>query len=336
MKAPAVTVLLPAFNAEATIASSIESILAQTFRSFELLIIDDGSADDTVSIISAINDPRIRLIRNESNLGLMRTLNRGLAEAKAPLIARQDADDLSVTHRLERQVKFLRENPSVAMVGSSCWRMDPTGRLLGVNDMPCTHHAIRWASIVDNPFIHTSVIFRRNIVFDQLGGYNADFPICEDYELRNRIAAKHQVANLRERLVAYREMPTSMMQSQPEKSRDAMRKLLEVNFREIFPGRSISAEELDLLSLFRLRFGLDHLAPLVSLLSSLESDFRQRYEGIEATDLDATRCRQDLRLAYKFLGSAKREALQCALRGFRRAPFEAIRQVMLVVTSGMR
>lgn len=304
MSTPLVTVLLPVYNSATTLVETLTSLRAQTFGDFEILAIEDGSKDASAEILNAWPDPRLRVLRNERNLGLMRSLNRGLREARGELIARQDSDDLSAPNRLARQVDWLKANPNVQLLGASCWRMNPQGRVTGSNDLPTTHKALRWASVLDNPFIHTSVVFRRQVVLEEFGGYNEAFPICEDYELWNRIAARYRVANLRERLVYYREHASSMMQSQPEAASRAMHQLLATNLASVFPDRIFTPEEIELLSLFRLRFDAAQVAPLCALLNQLEEEYRVYHpEAATSADFRATLCRQHLRLAYKFLTS---------------------------------
>lgn len=327
MSTPRVTVLLPVYNSARTLPSSLDSVLRQSFGDFELLAIDDGSKDESPAILHACSDPRLRVLRNETNLGLMRSLNRGLREARGALIARQDADDLSQPDRLALEIEFLDRHPDVALVGSSCWRMDNSGRVLGANDLPTTHLGLRWASIVDNPFIHTAVVFRRDVVLDELGGYDEAWAICEDYELWNRVAATHHVANLPQRLVFYRENPTSMMQSQPEAATRAMRRLLEANVASIFPGRAFTEEEFDLLGLFRLRFSAQRLRPLLVLLDSLRAEFVRLHPEVRTSaDFCATLCRQRLRLGYKFLGSERGAALTEIASALAASPVEWFRQ----------
>ncbi len=115
---PKVTVLMPVYNAEKYLKTAIESILKQTFSDFELLIINDGSTDGSEEIIRSFNDKRIRLFNNEQNLGIIKTLNKGLNLAKGEYIIRMDADDISLPDRLELQVKYMEENPGIGISGT--------------------------------------------------------------------------------------------------------------------------------------------------------------------------------------------------------------------------
>lgn len=303
MSTPLVSVLLAVYNGGLLLDEAIHSILAQTFTDFELLVIDDGSTDDSSQRAASFNDPRIRILRNETNIGLTRSLNRGLAEARGEYVARQDADDISLPNRLAAQVEFLRSNPSVVLVGTSAVRINPKGTRIGTNDMPTTHEAIRWASLVDNPFLHTSVMFRRAVV-QEAGGYDEEFVVCQDYALWNRLAAKNRVANLPERLVLMREHESSMTRSQTTKTDAECNIIMVRNFASLFPGRRFLDGETRLLTLFRTRFDQADLTGLEDLLETLKRDFQQRNPTtVNSVDFRKTLCRQKLRLAFKFLRS---------------------------------
>ena len=127
---PAISVVMSVYNGEQFVAQSIESVLRQTFPGFELLIVNDASTDRTREIVTSFRDPRIRIVDNPSNVGLTRSLNRGLALARGRFVARQDADDLSLPTRLAEQLAFMRANPGVALVGTQARVMDARGRVL--------------------------------------------------------------------------------------------------------------------------------------------------------------------------------------------------------------
>jgi len=205
---PLVSVLLPVYNDSKTIAQSIRSILGQTFRDFELIIVDDGSSDNTPQIVGSFEDPRIHLIANKHNLGLAPTLNRALGVASGDYIARQDADDIALPHRLEKQFVFLRSHLDVAMVGSRAIVIDEQGLEKGFWDYPPVDDIdIKWNLLFRNPFIHSSVMMRR-VVLDRTGLYTEDPVIfrafVEDYELWSRINDVAKSANFEEPLVKYR------------------------------------------------------------------------------------------------------------------------------------
>jgi glycosyltransferase involved in cell wall biosynthesis len=202
---PMVTVLMPVYNAGGYLAPAIESILQQTFRDFELLIVNDASTDGSQEVLRSFSDKRIRVLENKNNLGLAHSLNRGLEVATGEFIARQDADDLSHPERLESQVQFLKAHQDIALVGTQAIIIDESGRYKRVLlDRPHEHIAIKWDLLFDNSFVHTSVMFRKSIVRDNLGGYDPSYGACEDYDLWSRIADVGRVANLSRHLVSHR------------------------------------------------------------------------------------------------------------------------------------
>lgn len=205
--APRVSVLMPVHNACATenhesyLHQAIRSILYQTFDAWELVIVDDGSTDATSDVLDgyAKEDSRIRVIRQEPNMGVASALNTGIAECRAPLIARQDADDISTVTRLELQLQYMNERPDLAMCGTGMYVIDEQGRLkMIINDRPTEYEEIRralyeWGCV----FVHGSVMFRKEAV-QQLGGYTTDpsFQRAEDYELWVRMAAHFRIENI--------------------------------------------------------------------------------------------------------------------------------------------
>lgn len=207
---PKVTVLMSVYNGERFLREAIESILVQSFQDFEFIIIDDGSTDSTLEIIQSYDDTRIRLIENEMNLGLSRSLNRGLKLAKGQFIARQDADDVSEPERLARQVTFLETHNDVVLLGTSYQEIDTHGSLIGKRKLPCDYTEIRWSLLFFCPFVHSAVMLRKSIVLEQIGFYNEALAYAMDYDLWYRIARCLPVANLDEYLVRYRINPRSM------------------------------------------------------------------------------------------------------------------------------
>lgn len=203
---PRVTVLMPVHNGRRYLRQAIESILHQSFREFEFLIINDGSSDDSRAIILSYDDPRICLIENPTNVGLTKSLNRGLAVARGSLIARQDADDISQSSRLEKQVEFLDNHPQVALLGTQVRTIDGWGRVVRGLPWPKaeTELGIRWQLMFDSPLAHTSAMFRREVVWEELGGYSEDFITSQDYELWSRVAVRHGIRNLPDCLVDFR------------------------------------------------------------------------------------------------------------------------------------
>lgn len=204
LQAPLVTVLMPAYNSEAFVGEAVASMLAQTFTDFELLVIDDGSTDSTGAVLEAIRDPRLRLVSNPYNIGLIRTLNRGLELATGHYVARMDADDVSVPERLERQVEFLESHTEVDVLGTMANLINESGEAIGnISDYPTDADDVRADLLRECCLIHPTVMFRRDVV-RAVGGYDPGAPHAEDYDLWLRLSDDHGIANLPEKLVSYR------------------------------------------------------------------------------------------------------------------------------------
>lgn len=201
-EAPAVTVLLPVHDGEAFVAEAVSSILAQTFRDFELLVIDDDSQDRSAEIVAGFDDPRIRLVRNEGRMELIRTLNRGLDLARGKYVARMDADDVSLPQRLAQQVAFLDANAAVGACGSWVQTLCDGGG--NVWRFPESSEDIRCRLLFDAALAHPSVCLRR-AAFEAAGlRYDESARHAEDYDLWARASDAFPLANLACVLLRYR------------------------------------------------------------------------------------------------------------------------------------
>ncbi|GAB1354787.1 hypothetical protein MASR1M12_35260 [Erysipelotrichia bacterium] len=198
---PEISVVMSVYNSEAWLREAVASILAQTFTDFEFIIINDGSTDGSLDIIESFRDSRIVLV-NQENAGLAAALNRGVQLAKASLIARMDADDVSLPERLRIQVDFMRQNPEIIAVGSAAVYMDESGRDIAPVQMPRSHAEILLA-LPESPFIHPTVVFRKEFFF-LAQGYPVEFLCAQDAVLFNRMAGLGKIANLPECLLRYR------------------------------------------------------------------------------------------------------------------------------------
>ena len=206
--APIVTVLMAVFNGEKYLREAIDSVLTQTFGDFELLIVNDGSTDGSRAIVESYGDSRIRLIDNETNLGLARSLNRGLAVARGRYVARLDADDVSEPERLARQAEFMERHPDVVLLGSWHTLIDEHSKEIGRRWVPCDHFPIRWMLEFICPFAHSAVMIRRTALLTE--SYDESFEYAMDYDLWLRLAERGRVANLNQFLMRYRVSPDSM------------------------------------------------------------------------------------------------------------------------------
>lgn len=197
---PKVTVFIPVYNREQYVGEAIESILAQTFSDFEILLVDDGSTDHSVDTIRSYSDPRIRLVCNEENLGIPKTRNKGVALARGQYMAMLDSDDRAYPVRLEKQVAFLDAHPEYAQVGSWCRMMDAQGGILNkIKRQPVLSDDIHAQFLFRCAMSNRSIMARTAILKEYR--YRNDFPRCQDYELHVRIAKQYKLGNIPECLV---------------------------------------------------------------------------------------------------------------------------------------
>jgi glycosyltransferase involved in cell wall biosynthesis len=204
-----ISVLMPAYNASSYIGKAIDSVLEQSFKEFELIIIDDGSTDSTAQIIRSYTDTRIVLIQ-QPNSGVAGALNFGLKRAKAEYIARFDADDICYPQRLDYQFEFMRNNPDCVVLGSGVDYVDADGNFV-FSYMPLgyTEEQIKALDYSRCPFIHSSVIFRKSAIMEA-GGYNQHAHNFEDHFLWLNIKNRGKFYNLEKSLVKVRLNPGSV------------------------------------------------------------------------------------------------------------------------------
>ncbi len=208
-----VSVIMPVYNGERYIARAIESVLCQTHRNFEFIIVNDGSEDRTQEIIDhyASQDGRVTVI-NQSNIGQPASLNRALTEAKHDWVAILDADDVCMPHRLEFQLRALRQEPSIRVLGSYAIQIGEWGEKLGLRTArPTSIQGYREMVDRDEPItlVHPSAMMHRPTIL-ALGGYDTDFGPAADSELWSRVSDHHVIMSLPEPLLYYRSHPASM------------------------------------------------------------------------------------------------------------------------------
>lgn len=213
MTTPAVTVLMTVYNGRAYLGEAVDSILAQTCRDFELLIINDGSTDDSLELLLRYTDPRIRLIDQQPNQGIRATLNRGLREARGRYVAIMDQDDISMPTRLERLLACMEAQPELVLCGSA---------IETFGDHPVTPwvkyfepDALKVALLFENPICHPSVMLRRSAL-EARGLEYPKVPYAEEYSLWVSLALAAPIANLPEPLLRYRAHPRQVSRSRNE------------------------------------------------------------------------------------------------------------------------
>ncbi len=209
MSSPSISVAMSVYDSARFLAPAIESILGQTYADFEFLILNDGSKDESAAIIDAYaaKDSRIRAIHRE-NRGLIVSLNQLLAEARAPLVARMDSDDISKPERFAKQIAFMNANPDYGVLGTWTEDMDEEGNsfYLSGADHPTTNEEFQRTVGERSPLCHPSVMMRKELAL-KAGGYHGAFRHCEDYDLWLRLASQTKICSLPERLVRYRHSP---------------------------------------------------------------------------------------------------------------------------------
>ena len=251
MISPAISVVLPVYNGETFLAKAIESILNQTYRDFEFIIINDGSKDGSKAIIDsyADKDERIVVIHQE-NTGLVAALNLGIATAKAPLIARMDADDIALSERFAKQVEYLSNHPEIAVLGSFIRLIDEQDKPIRDIYYPVTAQEIAGKILQGSPFAHPAVMMRKEILEE--GAYKALYTHCEDYELWLRLSEKYEMANLPEILLLYRQHPhkISVRHAEEQMLKTIVAQLASRHRRSGKPDIAIETISIDTLDLF--------------------------------------------------------------------------------------
>jgi len=200
---PKVTVLLPVYNGAPTLREAVLSILKQSFTDFELLVIDDCSSDNGMAVLGGLPDSRMVLVRNEQNMGLAATLNKGIDMARGELIARMDQDDICLPDRLQRQVTLMDSHPDVALCGCGVEVFYTNGRTHR-HYFPLAYATIRVEMLFNSPISHPGAMLRKSVL--RSGGYRYDETphAVEDYDLFSRIIRQHRAVNLPLFLLRYR------------------------------------------------------------------------------------------------------------------------------------
>ena len=240
-ESPLVSFIVAVYNEQDHILKSINSIIDQTYNHLEIIVVDDCSNDQTKNILASIKDERLKVIRNDENLGLTKSLNIAIQHTNGQYLARQDSDDYSAAHRIETQLSFIKDNPNVKLVGSNYFVVDYIGKNIKTsNNLPVTDREIRFYSIFDNPFVHSTVLIDSSIVDKSRPFYNEDYKTSQDYELWLRIIEEHSTFNINEKLVYFRFHNRSLSSSYNQQSFSLIRKLLLGNFEKYLGEKSLN------------------------------------------------------------------------------------------------
>lgn len=243
MSRPHVSVLLPVRNGGPFLIGAVQSILRQTFRDLELLVIDDHSVDGSVDSLAEVSDSRMHLIKNFGSPGFSSALNLGLAEASGRYVARMDGDDVSLPGRLEKQFLHLERCQEIDILGTHVNLLDPTGVLVkDVTLRPQSPGHVHWSLLFYCSLAHPTVMMRRSI-FSTLVGYNQEFSPAEDYELWLRaMDAGFTIANLSEPLLNYRVNPEGMSHA-PGSTQQRVALGLSAKALQGYVGSNLTVEE---------------------------------------------------------------------------------------------
>lgn len=229
------SVIMTVHNGSSYLYDAITSVLEQSYHDFELVVVDNGSTDNSLQILNSFNDPRLRVIELGRNIGRTPALNVALEASYGDYVAVQDADDISLPQRLECQISYLRDNADVILLATSFSNIDASGKIMREHRVPTSNETITWNLVFDNCLPHSSVMMRRERIW-ALGGYDEDFRWAQDYELYSRLMhRKERIAALPETLVYIRLHPQSETYVAEIKSKLEPAKTSCANFRHFLP-----------------------------------------------------------------------------------------------------
>lgn len=243
MNTPRLTVITAVRNGAAHIESAVESILNQSFRDFEYLIVDDCSDDATPKILArlAARDPRIHVLRNEENFGPYPSANKALEIARAPLIARMDGDDISEPERFARQVAFLDANPDHILVSSSYRAMNGADRTLYIKKKPADDFCVRWWMRFRMCLEHPATCFRAALPDGTPVRYDETRAVAQDYELFSRLGAFGKMAILPDVLFNYRVHTSNITSTRKTEQKANVLRIATANQQRVFDEETVQA-----------------------------------------------------------------------------------------------
>lgn len=233
-----ITVLMPIYNAEKYVRESIESILNQTFTDFDILAIDDGSTDNSAEIIQSFSDERVIYLKNEQNLGIVKTLNRGLDLINSPYIIRMDSDDICLPTRFEHQLSFMNDHPEVVVCGTSTKVFKDSGETRN-QIVETSSKRIRTQLLFEAAIMHPTVIMRNEVIQKENYRYDSRHKSTEDLGMWQKIAMKYEVANIPSIELEYRDNEFGITRTS-EKNKKAFDESHMVVYRDLFDGLGLS------------------------------------------------------------------------------------------------
>ena len=250
MSKPKITVLMSVYNGEKYLRQAIDSILSQTFKDFEFLIINDNSTDKTAKILQRYNDSRIKTINNKKNMGLTKSLNIGIRKAQGKYIARMDADDISLSNRLHKQFQFLENHKNIGVVGSSVYLINQSGGKIEKQSIPQKHFLIKWNYFTGSSMSHPTIMIRAKVLKVNL--YNENFISAQDAELFSRLLFDKNIkfANLDNCLLKYRKHSNSVTKKRPIGQEE---KSVEIRIKNIERYINLSNKEKEIIRAIKIK-----------------------------------------------------------------------------------
>lgn len=246
-KNPRASVILTTYNSEHCVSGTLDSLLAQTMSNFELIVVDDSSSDNTVSILESFTDPRIRLIINEQNIGVSASRNKGVALAEGEYIFPSDHDDLSAPNRFSDQINYLERNPSVLLVASQV-DFYLRGERYANHRYECfPPHVLHWMLYLRSPIVHSSICFRRDSWVRHKLQYNPAIKYADDYELYHRFADLGEIHMIPNILVTKYESGDNASFSKEKEMKESLRLLFSEKYEGLL-GNTVDITEVDLVT----------------------------------------------------------------------------------------
>ncbi len=293
---PLLSVVLPVYNGEKYLPNAIDSILNQSFRDFELIIVDDGSTDRTKDIIASYTDQRIIRIINNKNEGIVHSRNAGLRLARGKYYAPFDADDVAHPSKFERQITFLENHPEYSMIGSYAHATDAQGKKLPHDySMPASPECIPPILLFRNYFIQSSIVARRAAM--PVNGYEEGFEIGEDWLMWVALSKKGKVGNIPAFLVSKREHSHNAGSSNQEKLVDFDKKVYKKIFQDI--GIQLDQQQLHLLVALKYspsRLGGAEVETLMSILTKMKRNPAEKMPHLDQSGLSLALANRWLKL----------------------------------------
>ena len=296
MPAPAVSVLMPVHNGGHFLSAALESLRAQTLADFEIIVVDDGSTDDTPALLAAWTDPRLRVLTLPENQGEAAARNHGLAAARAPLVALLDSDDLAYPDRLARQAAFLDARPDIGLLGADCDVVSDEPGPQAPIDSPRDDASLRWQTIFGHAFVHSMLMFRRELFSERGVAYSAEFPVATDYHWFARALAATRAATVPARLGAYRRHAASYMRRHADALPAALAVLARRHLARELPEATAAVSDEQIRELHRMfssarapgdRMPLAAMRRAAALHADLLDAFRSRHPGFASSEAHA-------------------------------------------------